>query len=98
MYPARTFRRSLLSSLQLCRRVAIEKMKCSHRSCPVGSDFRLLRPKSQTNGTHRPLPSLIATNSQLQVYPGEDRYSSSGPTLQLAADTVGSRLRRPTTC
>src|ERR1700726_1334630 len=27
-----------------------------------------------------------------------DCYSMIGPTLQLAAETVGSRLRRPTTC
>ena len=27
-----------------------------------------------------------------------DCYSSIGPTLQLAAETVASRLRRPTTC
>src|SRR3979411_1315083 len=28
----------------------------------------------------------------------DDCYSSIGPTLQLAAETVDSRLRRPTTC
>src|SRR6202043_1419193 len=73
------------------------RFRCHPQFCKLPSfpAPRLNLKLDQTNATFiQPYCNSFAIANP----PVDDGYSSIGPTLQLAAETVGSRLRRPTTC
>jgi hypothetical protein len=55
----------------------------------------IARPITQADQTK---VTFIPRHCDSFAIPRDDSYSSMGPTLQLAAETVASRLRRPITC